>query len=143
GLRAAIFGVRYPASALNDLHAAGIGYGGLVWDYEGSRQFSGFKLTGYGPPGIYFRAVPWVPPIRVFEALACGIPLVSAPWEDVEQLFDAGSDFLMARDGRDMKRKLRLILRDPVLAAELSARGLQTIQSRHTCAHRVNELLRI
>jgi spore maturation protein CgeB len=42
-----------------------------------------------------------------------------------------------------MARHLRDVLGDPQLAASLRASGLQTIRSRHTCAHRVDELLRI
>jgi spore maturation protein CgeB len=49
--------------------------------------------------GIMSRALPGIPTIRVFEALACGIPLVSAPWDDAEGLFRPGEDFLVARDG--------------------------------------------
>jgi spore maturation protein CgeB len=40
--------------------------------------------------------LPGIPTIRVFEALACGIPLVSAPWDDSEHLFRPGEDFLVA-----------------------------------------------
>jgi spore maturation protein CgeB len=89
------------------------------------------------------EALPGIPTIRPFEALACGIPLVSSPWEDAEHLFRPGLDYLVARDGREMARHLRDVLGDPQLAASLRASGLQTIRTRHTCAHRVDELLRI
>jgi spore maturation protein CgeB len=79
----------------------------------------------------------------VFEALACGIPLISAPWEDTEALFSPGDDFLVARNGREMERHLRALLHDPALARALAANGLQAIQARHTCAHRVDELMEI
>ena len=36
----------------------------------------------------------------LIEALACGIPLVSAPWEDCEGLFEPGRDYLRAANGR-------------------------------------------
>jgi hypothetical protein len=35
------------------------------------------------------------------------------------------------------------VLSDPELAASLSRHGLRTILSRHTCGHRVDELLSI
>ena len=38
------------------------------------------------------KALPGIPTIRVFEALACGIPLVSAPWQDEEGLFRPGEE---------------------------------------------------
>jgi hypothetical protein len=35
------------------------------------------------------------------------------------------------------------VVHDPALAADLRAHGQATIAARHTCAHRVEELLRI
>ena len=79
----------------------------------------------------------------MFEALACGIPLVCSPWNDAEHLFTPGKDFLMARNGQEMQQHLQTLLKIPDKAHALAAHGLQTIHSRHTCAHRADELLRI
>ena len=49
----------------------------------------------------------------------------------------------MARDPEDMTRHLRALTHDPELARSLAASGLERIRSRHTCAHRVDELLAI
>jgi spore maturation protein CgeB len=38
---------------------------------------------------------------------------------------------------------MRAVVEDPALAARLRASGLETIGARHTCAHRVDELLEI
>jgi spore maturation protein CgeB len=95
------------------------------------------------PRRPYAEALPGVPTIRVFEALACGIPLVSAPWRDSEGLFTPGEDFLVARDGSEMQRHLRTLLREPAAAAALAERGRRTVLARHTCAHRVDELMAI
>jgi spore maturation protein CgeB len=89
------------------------------------------------------RALPGIPTIRMFEALACGIPLVSAPWEDCEGLFRPGTDHLRARDGDEMRRHLAALMEDADLRASLAAEGLATIRARHTCRHRVQELLGI
>ena len=105
--------------------------------------FARYRVTVHVPRGPYVEALPGIPTIRQFEALACGIPLVSAPWEDVEGLFTPGRDYLVARDGVEMKRHLRAVLSDPGLARELAEHGLRTILDRHTCAHRVDELLGI
>ena len=78
----------------------------------------------------------------MFEALACGIPLVSAPWQDSEGLFPEGS-YLRAEDGAEMRRHLRAVLSDAALRESLIATGLAAIHSRHTCAHRARELLAI
>ena len=79
----------------------------------------------------------------MFEALACGIPLLSAPWEDSEQLFRPGKDFLYARSGQEMTRLLRDVREDSALRAALIQSGLETIRARHTCGHRADELLAI
>ena len=42
-----------------------------------------------------------------------------------------------------MKRHLRDLLADPGMAAEIARSGRETILDRHTCAHRVDELLAI
>ena len=55
----------------------------------------------------------------------------------------AGEIDLVARDGDEMTRRMREVHEQPALAAELRANGLETIRSRHTCAHRVDELLAI
>jgi spore maturation protein CgeB len=100
-------------------------------------------VTVHVPRRPYVEALPGIPTIRPFEALACGIPLVSAPWDDAEGLFRPGRDFLVARDGGEMRRHLRDLLEDPALAAEIARSGRETVLDRHTCAHRVDELLAI
>jgi spore maturation protein CgeB len=52
-------------------------------------------------------------------------------------------DFLVANDGVQMQRHLHAVLHDAELASALTTHGLATIRARHTCAHRVDELLAI
>ena len=78
----------------------------------------------------------------MFEALACGIPLISAPWRDVEGLFPAGS-YVTADNADEMTAAISLVLRDSDLASELAANGIKAIRARHSCAHRVAQLLAI
>jgi spore maturation protein CgeB len=103
--------------------------------------YAAHGVTVHLPRRPYAEALPGVPTIRPFEALACGVPLVSAPWDDCEQLFSPGRDFLVAANGREMERHLDDVLHDPGLARSLRDHGLRTIAARHTCAHRVDELL--
>jgi spore maturation protein CgeB len=95
------------------------------------------------PRRYYATILPGIPTIRVFEALACGIPLVSAPWDDAEGLFQPGEDYLTARNGAEMASWLAALRDDAGLRDELATNGLATIRARHTCAHRVDELLGI
>lgn len=143
GLQARVYGVRYPEQGIRELQEAGIRYGGWLPNVDVPRVFARYRVTVHVPRRPYVQALPGIPTIRVFEALACGLPLVSAPWEDAEGLFTPGKDFLFARNGAEMEGYLRALLAEPEAAEELAAHGLKTIQERHTCAHRVDELLAI
>ncbi|RWM13085.1 MAG: glycosyltransferase [Mesorhizobium sp.] len=140
GLGGTVHGVRYPREALADLAAAGLGYEGWIANADVPKAFAAYRVTVHIPRRPYRESLPGIPTIRMFEALACGIPLVSAPWADVEQLFRPGIDFLFARDGAEMCRHLRAVLDDADLAASLVKSGLETIRTRHTCRHRADEL---
>jgi spore maturation protein CgeB len=142
-LNAEVFGVRYPEAGKQALAEAGINYGGWLPNYRAPEVFAEFKVTVHVPRRPYVEHLPGIPTIRPFEALACGIPLISAPWNDVESLFTPGEDYLIAQDGSEMQAQLRHLLADEEMAREVAARGLETIQQRHTCAHRVDELLSI
>lgn len=143
GIQARIYGVRYPASVLADLSTIGIEYRGWLPNYQAPDAFARFRLTVHIPRRPYVQSLPGIPTIRVFEALACGIPLVSAPWKDIEGLFAPGADYLMARDSAEMTRCIDALLQDQDMAREIADRGRRTILSRHTCAHRVDQLLEI
>jgi spore maturation protein CgeB len=75
--------------------------------------------------------------------MACGTPLICSPWHDTEHLFTPGKDFLIAHDGEEMKTLINKVLSEPAFAEELAINGLATIRQKHTCAHRVDELLDI
>ncbi|HVG63863.1 MAG TPA: glycosyltransferase [Hyalangium sp.] len=143
GLKATVHGVRYPEEARSALTGAGITYAGWLPNHEAPQAFARARLTVHVPRRPYVQALPGIPTIRVFEALACGIPLVSAPWWDAEGLFKPGRDFLIARTGEEMQRVLSVVLADDQLRRELAEHGRRTVLARHTCAHRVNELLLI
>ncbi len=138
-----VHGVRYPAEALEALGETGLAYKGWLPNAEAPAVFAQHRMTVHVPRRPYVEALPGIPTIRVFEALACGIPLVSAPWRDEEGLFRAGEDFLVAHDSTEMTRHLNAIRHDQDLAQGLVASGLYRIRERHTCAHRVDELLAI
>ncbi|MBB1489976.1 glycosyltransferase [Paracoccus sp. MC1854] len=138
-----IYGVRYPAEALATLDRYGVRYHGWAPNAAAPGIFSRHMATVHVPRRFYTTMLPGIPTIRVFEALACGIPLVSAPWQDSENLFHPGRDFLFAQDGAEMTAHLRDLSNDPALRASLVAHGLDTIRARHTCAHRARELLSI
>ena len=140
GLKAKVYGVRYPEKAKEALADAGIEYGGWLPNYKVPEVFSKYKVTIHVPRKPYVKMLPGIPTIRPFEALSCGIPLISAPWNDAEHLFSAGEDFLVAKDGNDMGYRLAEVLKSAQLAQSLSENGRKTILEKHTCAHRVDGL---
>jgi spore maturation protein CgeB len=135
-LSGSVFGVRYPPKAIATLEAAGLAFRGRLPNWEVPATFARHRVTLHVPRRPYTRQLPGIPTIRVFEALACGIPLVSAPWDDTEGLFRNGTDY-------EMRRHLRDVLEDPSLAAALATAGRARILAEHTCGHRVDALLAI
>jgi spore maturation protein CgeB len=138
-----IYGVRYSEEAKRTVQQYGARYQGWLANAAAPEVFAKHLATVHVPRRFYTQLLPGIPTIRVFEALACGIPLVSAPWDDCEQLFRIGEDFLMVRDGAETTRALTNLKNDEGLRACLARNGLETIRARHTCAHRVEELLNI
>jgi spore maturation protein CgeB len=143
GLSARVYGVRYPVEALTRLAAAGIQYCGWIPNYRVPQVLADHRLTLHIPRRPYVEALPGIPTIRVFEALACGIPLICSPWDDAEHLFSPGVDFLVACNGAEMRQQIAWLLHDREAAFELARHGRETVLRRHTCGHRVNQLMAI
>jgi spore maturation protein CgeB len=143
GLPLDIHGVRYPDHALGALDAFGARYRGWLPNACAPEAFARHLATVHVPRRFYVDALPGIPTIRVFEALACGIPLLSAPWRDAEGLFRPGEDYLVAADGAAMARHLAAVRGDAALRRSLAANGLAAIRARHSCARRAAELLGI
>ena len=142
-LSGTIRGVRYPPDALERIAAAGLTYAGWIPNHRVPQEFARHRLTVHVPRRPYAKRMTGVPTIRVFEALACGIPLICAPWDDSENLFRPGTDYLTASTGKEVTQCIDEVRSDPARAAALRRAGLETIAARHTCAHRVTELLTI
>jgi spore maturation protein CgeB len=134
-----VHGVRYPQRGLETLMQAGVRYGGYLPNLAAPDLYARAGATVHVPRQQYNDALVGIPTIRVFEALACGIPLVSAPWEDTEELFRDG-DLAWARDTGEMTERLRFLFSEPEAAREQAERGRDTVLARHTCDHRAREL---
>ncbi|HEX8830938.1 MAG TPA: glycosyltransferase [Longimicrobium sp.] len=135
-------GVRYPDYALAELADAGVEFRGWAPSVQVPEVFARSRVTLHVPRRAYVQALAGIPTIRVFEALACGIPLVSAPWSDAESLFRAG-DYAVAQSPAEMRDALLRLSRDEDAARAQAERGLETILARHTCEHRAAQLLGI
>ncbi len=141
-LRGRAHGVRYPHHARAHLEASGIQFAGWLPNHRVAEAFARAHFTLHVPRRPYTQALPGIPTIRVFEALACGIPLISSPWDDCEGLFPDDC-YLKVRNGNEMTMAMRRVLHDRDLGATLTRNGLAGIAARHTCAHRARELMDI
>ncbi len=142
GLRVKVHGVRYPHHAKAALQQAGITYGGYLPNHRAPDALAEARLTVHVPRRPYVEALPGIPTIRPFEAMACGVPLVCSPWDDAEGLFHP-SDYRTAADGHEMQQHLSDLLDHPEMAAAQADKALQTIRDHHTCQHRAVQLLEI
>ena len=142
GLRLRLYGVRYPQRLLERFKMLGIEFGGWLPNHLAPLSFARARMTIHVPRRPYVESLPGIPTVRVFEALACGIPLISAPWNDSEGLFPGGC-YISAANGETAAAAFRLVAADPAFAGEMAGRGLRAIRERHSCAHRARELLHI
>jgi spore maturation protein CgeB len=141
-LRTSMYGVRYPADAIAALDAHGISYRGWLPNHQAPPAFAKSRFTVHVPRRPYAERLPGIPTIRVFEALACGIPLICAPWHDREALFPPDC-YLIAHNGSEMRQRMRAMMNDAGLRRSLRESGLAAIAARHTCDHRAAQLLDI
>lgn len=143
GVKVVVHGVRYPEDGRRRLKNAGIEFRGYLPNLEAPTVYAHSKLALHVPRRQYANGLSGIPTIRVFEALACGAPLVCSPWTDSEGLFRPGEDYVTAEDGRAMRHEIERLLEDEGARRQMGENGLATVRSRHTCAHRAAELVEI
>jgi spore maturation protein CgeB len=78
------------------------------------------------------------PSVRLFEAAACGTPIISDAWPGLASFFKPGEEILIARSSSDTLRYLQTIPEDE--RVEIGARARERVLQRHTAAHRAAEL---
>ena len=74
------------------------------------------------------------PSVRLFEAAACGVPLISDAWPGLEEFFTPGEEILVADSAAEVGAILR---RD---ARAIADRARRRVLAQHTAAHRAAEL---
>ena len=82
----------------------------------------------------------WSPSVRLFEAAACGTPIISDAWPGLDSLFAPDREILIARDGGDVLRWLREL--PEACRREIGAAGRRRVLAEHTAEHRVEALER-
>lgn len=82
----------------------------------------------------------WSPSVRLFEAAACGTPIISDAWPGLDSLFVPDREILVAHDRGDVLRWLRELPED--CRREIGAAARRRVLAEHTAAHRVETLER-
>lgn len=83
-------------------------------------------------------AAGWSPSVRLFEAGACGVPIISDVWEGLDEIFAPEEEILPARTGEDVLRILRDCPEERRRAIGAAARA--KVLASHTAAVRAREL---
>lgn len=138
-----VHGVRYPEPAQALLRDAGIEYRGYLPNLSAPIAYAQSHVALHVPRRHYTNGLSGIPTIRVFEALACGAPLVCSPWNDAENLFRPGDDYVTVQSGQELAGVIDELLRDAKARRQIGQNGLETIRKRHSCAKRAQELIDI
>jgi spore maturation protein CgeB len=77
---------------------------------------------------------------RLFEAAACGVPVLTDRWWGLERFFRPGEEILVAADSDDA---LAIIERDPEQLAEIGEAARRRVLACHTGLHRAAELVEL
>ncbi len=80
------------------------------------------------------------PSVRLFEAAACGTPIVSDTWTGLDAFFAPGDEILLTRSAADTGRYLREI--PDADRIQIGLRARDRVLRAHTAAHRAAELER-
>jgi spore maturation protein CgeB len=78
------------------------------------------------------------PSVRLFEAAACGVPIISDYWEGLDSVFAIGTEILVARSSREVLRALSDIKETERLKLGAAARA--RVRRDHTAQKRAAEL---
>jgi spore maturation protein CgeB len=79
----------------------------------------------------------YCPSGRLFEAAACGIPILSDEWEGIEYFFEPGREILIARTTGHVMDALAM---PPEKLALIARAGRERVLAAHTAARRALEL---
>lgn len=85
-------------------------------------------------------AMGYCPSGRLFEAAACGVPVLSDAWPGLDEFFTPGEELLVARDTGDALAALRL---PSGALAEIGRAARERTLAEHTADHRARTLVRL
>jgi spore maturation protein CgeB len=84
------------------------------------------------------RRAGWSPSVRLFEAAACGVPVISDRWSGLAEMFEPGDEILLADDTRDVLAYLAEIPDDQ--RRSIGQRARRRVLAEHSATHRAEQL---
>ena len=78
------------------------------------------------------------PSVRLFEAAACGTPIISDYWEGIDEIFEIGREILISSSANETVYYLKNISEQERNA--IGDRAREKVLTNHTAAHRASEL---
>ena len=79
----------------------------------------------------------WCPSGRLFEAAACGTPVISDAWDGLAEFFEPGREIVVARGTQDVVDALEL---SDAEVSCIATAARERVLAEHTSAHRAREL---
>lgn len=80
----------------------------------------------------------YAPSVRLFEAAACGTPIISDHWEGLDTFFEFDTEILISRSAEDSLKYLKEL--SSIEREEIGERARKKVMNNHTAAHRAKEL---
>lgn len=82
----------------------------------------------------------YCPSGRLFEAAACGVPILSDDWEGLDTFFQPGKEILVARSTEEAVEALN---KPPGELAAIAAAASSRVRSEHTALRRAQQLMEV
>jgi spore maturation protein CgeB len=133
-LRFVVAGPQYPADLVWPRNVERVEH---VPPAEHARFYAGQRFT-LNLTRADMRRAGYAPSVRLFEAAACGVPVISDAWPGLETFFRPGEEILVAQSCDDTLAYLEELPEADRLT--LAGRAREAVMSRHTAGHRAAEL---
>lgn len=80
------------------------------------------------------------PSVRLFEAAACGVPIISDYWKGLETIFEINKEIFISKSHKETIYYLQELKEDQIMETALKAR--KKVLNLHTSHHRAVQLLK-
>ncbi|HZE05903.1 MAG TPA: glycosyltransferase [Solirubrobacteraceae bacterium] len=103
-------------------------------------EFYGAQRFTLSVTRAQMRRLGWSPSVRLFEAAACGVPIISDRWPGLEETFVPGREIFVADTSGDVLRLLEDC--DDAQRDAVGRAARRRVLAEHTAAHRIEVLER-